>query len=64
MEEHIGEHFEGVVSGITGWGIYVELPNTVEGLIHVSDLEGDYFYYDEANYEMVGRDRNINWARE
>jgi ribonuclease R len=56
MEEHIGEHFEGVVSGITGWGIYVELPNTVEGLIHVSDLEGDYFYYDEANYEMVGRD--------
>ncbi len=56
MEEHIGERFEGVVSGITGWGIYVELPNTVEGLIHVSDLEGDYFYYDEANYEMVGRD--------
>ena len=56
MEEHIGERFEGVVSGITGWGIYVELPNTVEGLIRVSDLEGDYFYYDEANYEMVGRD--------
>lgn len=56
MEEHIGERFEGVISGITGWGIYVELPNTVEGLIHVSDLKGDYFYYDEANYEMVGRD--------
>ncbi len=56
MEQHIGEWFEGVVSGITGWGIYVELPNTVEGLIHVSSLNGDYFYYDEANYEMVGRD--------
>lgn len=56
MEEHIGERFEGVISGITAWGIYVELPNTVEGLIHVSDLQGDYFYYDEANYEMVGRD--------
>ncbi len=56
MEKHIGERFEGVVSGITGWGIYVELPNTVEGLIHVSSLRGDYFYYDEANYEMVGRD--------
>lgn len=56
MEQHIGERFEGVISGITSWGIYVELPNTVEGLIHVSSLCGDYFYYDEANYEMVGRD--------
>lgn len=56
MEGHIGERFEGVISGITSWGIYVELPNTVEGLIHVSALSGDYFYYDEANYEMVGRD--------
>ena len=56
MEAHIGEHYEGVVSGITGWGVYVELPKTVEGLIHVSALKGDYFYYDESNYEMVGRD--------
>lgn len=56
MENHIGERFEGVISGITAWGIYVELPNTVEGLIHVSSLSGDYYYYDEANYEMVGRD--------
>lgn len=56
MEQHIGECFEGVISGITSWGIYVELPNTVEGLIHVSELRGDYYYYDEKNYEMVGRD--------
>ena len=56
MEQHIGERFEGVISGITSWGIYVELPNTVEGLIHVSELRGDYYYYDEKNYEMVGRD--------
>lgn len=56
MEKHIGEHFEGVISGITNWGIYVELPNTIEGMIHVSSLLGDYFYYDEANYEMVGKD--------
>ena len=56
MEQHIGENFQGVVSGITGWGIYVELPNTVEGMIHVSSLQGDYFYYDEKNYEMIGRD--------
>ena len=56
MEDRIGETYEGVISGITQWGIYVELPNTVEGLIHVSALEGDYFYYDENAYEMVGQE--------
>lgn len=56
MSDRIGEVYEGVISGITQWGVYVELPNTVEGLIHVSTLPGDYFYYDESSYEMVGRD--------
>lgn len=56
MEERIGEVYEGVISGITQWGIYVELPNTVEGLIHVASLPGDYFYYHENTYEMVGQD--------
>ncbi len=54
MEERIGQVYEGVVSGITSWGIYVELPNTVEGLVHVSKLPGDYYYYNENSYEMVG----------
>ena len=54
MEKHIGETFEGVISGITGWGVYVELENTVEGMIRAADLPGDFFYYDEENYEMVG----------
>ncbi|MCI9143288.1 MAG: RNB domain-containing ribonuclease, partial [Lachnospiraceae bacterium] len=54
MEERLGEIYEGVVSGITAWGIYVELPNTVEGLVHVSRLPGDYFYYNESKCEMVG----------
>ena len=54
MESRIGEEFDGVVSSVTGWGIYVELPNTVEGLVHVSKLPGDYYYYNENTYEMVG----------
>ena len=54
METRIGEEYNGVVSGVTGWGIYVELPNTVEGMVHVSKLPGDYYYYNETTYEMVG----------
>ncbi len=55
MEERIGETYEGVISGITSWGIYVELPDTVEGMVHVSKLSGDYFNYDENACEMVGQ---------
>ncbi|MFW5646524.1 MAG: ribonuclease R [Acetivibrio ethanolgignens] len=54
MKQFIGEVFEGVISGLTTWGIYVELPNTVEGMIRVTNLPGDYFYYDEENYVMIG----------
>lgn len=56
MENKIGQIYEGVVSGITAWGIYVELANTVEGMIHVSKLTGDYYYCNEETYEMIGRD--------
>ncbi len=55
MEARIGEIYEGVVSGITSWGLYVELPNTVEGLIHISKIPGDYYYYNESTYEMIGQ---------
>lgn len=54
MEDKIGECFEGVVSGVTAWGIYVELPNTVEGLVHYTRMPGDRFYFKEDTYEMVG----------
>ncbi len=54
MASHLGETFEGVISGVTSWGLYVELPNTVEGLIHISELTGDYFIFDEEHMELVG----------
>lgn len=54
MEARMNQEFEGVISGVTTWGIYVELPNTVEGLVHVSKIPGDYFYYNADSYEMIG----------
>ena len=54
MENFIGEEFEGVISGVMEWGIFVELPNTVEGLVRVTELRDDYYHFIEASYEMVG----------
>lgn len=59
MKKFIGEVFEGVISGITTWGMYVELPNTVEGMVKVTNMKDDYYFYDEDNYMMIGeRTRN------
>lgn len=54
MKQHIGEVFWGTISGVTEWGLYVELPNTVEGLVHVSSLTDDYYSYDSGNYMLTG----------
>lgn len=56
MMEHIGEEFDAVISGIMSYGMYAELPNTVEGLIHVSRMYDDRYYYREETYEMYGID--------
>ncbi len=54
MEQFIGESFDGIISGVTSWGMYVELPNTIEGMIRVADIPGDYYYFEEEQYQMVG----------
>ena len=58
MSAHIGEEFEGVISGVTAWGFYVELPDTIEGLVHVTSLKDDYYDYSESTYELVGQITN------
>ena len=54
MLDHIGETYDGVISSVTNWGIYVELPSTVEGLVHISKLTDDYYSYNETLNELIG----------
>ena len=58
MEQHISEAFEGVISGVTEWGFFVELENTVEGLVRVTELTDDFYQYYEDTYELVGEATN------
>lgn len=56
MRDHLGDVYEGVISGVTEWGLYVELnENLCEGLVPVRDLADDYYDFDEKNYMLVGR---------
>lgn len=62
MEQHIGEVFDGIISGVTQWGFYVELPNTVEGLVHVNELTDDYYIYEEERYTLTGEKNKRTFA--
>ena len=55
MESHIGEVYKGVISTVTNYGVYVELPNLVEGMIKIDQLEDDYYFYDESTFSLVGK---------
>lgn len=55
MASKLGEVYEGVISGVTSWGIYVELPNTIEGMVRLADMEDDIYEYDSENYKVAGR---------
>lgn len=55
MQDKIGQEFSGVISGVTDWGIYVELENKCEGMVSVNTLDDDFYLFDEKNYCLVGR---------
>lgn len=58
MQDHVGEVYKGVISGVTDWGIYVELENKIEGMVPIRELDDDFYVFDERNYALVGRHKN------
>lgn len=56
MKDHVGQVFDGIISGVTEWGVFVELiANKCEGMVRLRDIEGDYYYYDQKNMSIVGQ---------
>lgn len=55
MEGRVGEIYDGVISGVTNFGIYVELPNTVEGMVRLDSLKDDFYDFEEGKYRVIGR---------
>ena len=56
MEDKVGEMFDAIISGVAGFGLFVTLPNTIEGMISLSHMEDDYYVFDERNMEIIGRE--------
>ncbi|MDU1412373.1 MAG: ribonuclease R [Clostridium sp.] len=60
MLDKIGEEFEGIISSVTNFGMFVELPNTIEGLVHITELRDDYYVYDDRHLCLIGeRTKNV-----
>ena len=54
MMRHIGEEYTGMISSVMSFGIFVELPNLIEGLVRVDDLKDDHYIFDESKYAFIG----------
>ena len=55
MERFIGECFNGIINGVTAFGLFVEMENGIEGLVHVSAMDDDYYNYVEEEYALMGK---------
>ena len=56
MQDKIGEQYDGIISSITSWGMFVQLDNTVEGLIRLAEINDDYYIYDDMNKQLIGKE--------
>ncbi len=54
MLDKVGEEYEGIISSVTNFGMFVEMPNTIEGLVHISTMDDDYYVYDEKHLSLIG----------
>ena len=55
MQDHIGEEFDGIINTVTPFGMFVELPNLIEGLVRLDDMTDDYYTYNEETFSLVGK---------
>ncbi len=55
MMDHVGEEYKGIISGVAPFGLFIQLPNLIEGLVHVTDIPGDYYNYNEETMSMIGQ---------
>ena len=58
MKDKIGEEFQGIISSLTNFGIFVQLENTIEGLVHFSNMLDDYYHFDEEKFHIIGERTN------
>ena len=64
MIQHIGDEFEGIVSSVANFGMFIELPNTIEGMVHISNMTDDYYQFDERQMALIGeRQKSIPYWR-
>lgn len=61
MQDHVGEIYQGVISGVTDFGIFVELENKIEGMVPIRELDDDFYEFDEKNYALIGRHHNKSY---
>lgn len=62
ISKYIGETYDGIISGVSNYGFYVELPNTIEGMVKASSLTDDFYDHDAQNYRLIGRDKHKVYA--